>query len=579
VKEEEKSDLQKAITLCRGSFATAGFFSAFINFLMLVPALYMLQLYDRVLTSGSESTLVMLTLIVVVLFLTMGGLEWARGMILVRVSARLETLINVRLFGATFRYALLGAGKEAGAQPLDDLSGLRQFLTGQGLFAFFDAPWMPIYIAVLFIFHEWYGWFAIGTVILLIIIAFINERLTNEPIMEANQISRTGRELVNKNLRNAEVVESMGMLAGIRESWLGSVNNVIKLQAKASVRAASINAVSKTIRMLSQSLILGLGGYLVLQGEISPGLMIAGSILLGRALAPIDMMIGSWKGFISARGQYQRLNKLLLKVPAELSKMSLPAPDGEVILDKIIVAAPGSRQPIIKGISLSLEPGESLGIVGPSASGKSTLARAILGIWPTLQGKVRLDGVDIFSWNREELGPSIGYLPQDIELFEGTISTNISRFSEVDPLKVVAAAKLANVHEMILGLPNGYDTVIGATGGLLSGGQRQRIGLARAVYDDPKLIVLDEPNSNLDEQGELALAAALEILKQKKATVIVITHRPGVLAVLDKLLLMKDGVAVSYGPRDEVMKNIAKKLEVQKGKDVKSKSITVPPII
>ena len=259
--------------------------------------------------------------------------------------------------------------------------------------------------------------------------------------------------------------------------------------------------------------------------------------------------------------------------------MSLPAPDGEVILDKIIVAAPGSRQPIIKGISLSLEPGESLGIVGPSASGKSTLARAILGIWPTLQGKVRLDGVDIFSWNREELGPSIGYLPQDIELFEGTISTNISRFSEVDPLKVVAAAKLTDVHEMILGLPNGYDTVIGATGGLLSGGQRQRIGLARAVYDDPKLIVLDEPNSNLDEQGELALAAALEILKQKKATVIVITHRPGVLAVLDKLLLMKDGVAVSYGPRDEVMKNIAKKLEVQKGKDVKSKSITVPPII
>ena len=575
--KEEKSDLQKAIILCKGSFATAGLFSAFVNLLMLVPALYMLQLYDRVLMSGSYPTLLMLTLIVVLLFITMGGLEWARGMILVRVSARLETLVNVRLFGATFKYALLGKGNNAGAQPLDDLSGLRQFLTGPGLFAFFDAPWMPFYVAVMFVFHEWFGWMAIGTIIILLIITFINEKLTAEPLKAANQVSMRGRELVSKNLRNAEVVESMGMLAGIRESWLESSNKVLYLQQKASVRASSIQAVSKTIRLMSQSLILGLGGYLVLEGEISPGLMIAGSILLGRALAPIDLMIGSWKGFISARGQYERLNDLLLMVPAELSKMQLPAPDGEVVLDKIVVTAPGSRQPIIKGVSLSLKPGESLGIVGPSASGKSTLARAILGIWPTVQGKVRLDGVDIFSWNREELGPSIGYLPQDIELFEGTISTNISRFSEVDPLKVVAAAKLANVHEMILGLPDGYDTVIGADGGVLSGGQRQRIGLARAVYDDPKLIVLDEPNSNLDDQGELALEGALEILKQKKITVIVITHRPGVLAVLDKLLLMKDGAAVGYGPRDEVMNNAAKRIEQQNSQEVKSKTITVPP--
>ena len=579
MKNEVKSDLQQAVNLCKGSFATAGFFSLFINFLMLVPALYMLQLYDRVLTSGSSSTLVMLTLIMVLLFMTMGGLEWARGMILVRTSARLEMLLNVRLFGVTFKQALYGGGKAASSQPLDDLTGLRQFLTGNGLFAFFDAPWLPIYIAVMFMFHEWFGWMAVGTAIILMLLAFINEKLTAETITRANEFSMYGRGLVNKNLRNAEVVESMGMLAGIREGWLTGVNKVLVLQAKASVRASSIQALTKTIRVMSQSLILGVGAYLVLLGEISPGLMIAGSILLGRALAPIDMIIGSWKGFVSARGQYARLNELLLNMPAELPKMSLPAPDGELIVDNIIVSAPSSRKPIVKGISLSLAPGESLGIIGPSASGKSTLARALLGIWPALQGKVRLDGVDIFSWNREELGPSIGYLPQDIELFEGTISANISRFGEANSDKIVAAAKLADVHEMILGLPDGYDTIIGANGGVLSGGQRQRIGLARAVYDEPKLVLLDEPNSNLDDLGELALSRAIDALKQKKTTVIVITHRSGVLAQLDKLLIMRDGQMIAFGPREEVMEATIKKVEAQKAKTAGLTPITVPPII
>ena len=577
MENKDKSDLQKAITLCKGSFVAAGFFSLFINFLMLVPAIYMLQLYDRVLTSGSEPTLVMLTLIMVLLFLTMGGLEWTRGMILIRTSTRLETLLNVRLFGVAFKEALYGTGN--GNQALEDLTGLRQFLTGNGLFAFFDAPWMPIYLAVMFMFHEWFGWMAVGTAIILVFLAFINEKLTAETITAANEISSRGRGIVGKNLRNAEVVESMGMLAGIRDGWLTGVNKVLFLQAKASVRGTTIQSLTKTIRLMSQSLVLGVGDYLVLLGEISPGLMIAGSILLGRALAPIDMMIATWKGFVAARGQYGRLNTLLLKIPEELPKMSLPSPDGELIVDKVFVSAPMSNIPIVKGVSLSLAPGESLGIIGPSAAGKSTLARALLGIWPALQGKVRLDGVDIFNWNREELGPFIGYLPQDIELFEGTISANISRFGEADSDKIVAAAKLANVHEMILALTNGYDTVIGANGGVLSGGQRQRLGLARAVYGDPKLVLLDEPNSNLDEQGELALANALNTLKQKKTTVIVISHRSGILSVLDKLLLMRDGQMIDYGPREEVMGKALKKIESQQGKTAVPNAVTVPPII
>tara|TARA_B100000795_G_scaffold186284_1_gene141556 strand:- start:5283 stop:7016 length:1734 start_codon:yes stop_codon:yes gene_type:complete len=577
VEKEVKSDLQKAISLCQTSFATAGFFSLFINFLMLVPAIYMLQLYDRVLTSSSESTLVMLTLIMVLLFLTMGALEWVRTMILIRTSTRLESLLNVRLFGVTFKSALAGNGM--GSQPLEDLTGLRQFLTGNGLFAFFDAPWLPIYLAVMFMFHEWFGWMAVGTALILIVLAYTNEKLTADTLKTANNSAMAGRGLVNKNLRNAEVVESMGMLGAIREIWLEGVNKVLFLQAKASVRAGTIQALSKTIRLMSQSLILGLGAYLVLLQEITPGLMIAGSILLGRALAPIDMMIGTWKGFISARGQYERLNALLLRVPGELPKMALPSPDGEIIVDNLLVTAPGGREPIVKGVSFSLAPGESMGIIGPSAAGKSTLARALLGIWPALQGKVRLDGVDIFSWNREELGPFIGYLPQDIELFEGTISQNISRFGEIDPAKVVAAAKLSDVHEMILALPDGYDTAIGASAGVLSGGQRQRIGLARAVYDEPKMVLLDEPNSNLDEQGELALSGALEALRKKNTTVIIITHRSGVLGVVDKLLLMNNGHMVDYGPRDEVLKRASQKIAKEKAKTVGTGSVTVTPNI
>ena len=577
MEKEIKSDLQKALGLCRQSIATAGFFSLFINFLMLVPALYMLQLYDRVITSGSESTLIMLTLIVIILLVTMGLLEWVRGQILIRVGARLELLLNKRLFSLTFKQALYSGGK-TGTQPLDDLTGLRTFLTTNGLFAFFDAPWLPIYIAVMFMFHEWFGWMAVGTAIILASLALITEKLTSKTLAEANSLSQSGRGLVNTNLRNAEVVESMGMLEGIQSSWLKDSHKVLELQAKASAAHGMVTSISKTIRILAQSLVLGVGAYLVLQQEISPGLMIAGSILLGRALAPIDLMIGTWKGFIAARGMYSRLNKVLLGLPEEKEMMSLPVPVGTIDINNIMVAAPGGKKPIISNFSFSLEAGDSLGIIGPSGAGKSVLARAILGIWPALDGKVRLDGVDMFSWDRRMLGPHIGYLPQDIELFQGTVAENICRFNEVDSVKVVAAAKLADVHEMILKLPQGYDTVIDAQGGVLSGGERQRVGLARAVYGNPKLVLLDEPNSNLDELGEMALQNALAALKEKKTTVIIITHRRGILSELDKILLIRDGRMVDFGPREKVFKRHPQQQAALSKKEV-SVGQTVIPVL
>lgn len=553
-----KTDLQAALAACKGSFISVGFFSLFVNFLMLVPSFYMLQVYDRVIGSGSESTLVMLTLILILLLATMGALEWVRSRIMVRISTRLDTLLGGRLYDASFKQALYSGGMNASAQPLNDMTGLRQFLTGNGLFAFFDAPWLPVYLAVMFMFHPWFGWFAVLCALVLIALAWANERLTNQSLKDANKENIAATAFTNKNLRNAEVVESMGMLPQLRRRWQEKNNRVLELQGVASDRAGSITAISKTTRMLVQSLILGLGAYLALEQEISPGLMIAGSILLGRALAPIDLMIGSWKGFSAARGQYERLNELLAKIAAEPDRMSLPAPQGELSAESLMVTPPGSQQPVIRGVSFRVAVGESVGIIGPSGAGKSTLARALLGIWPASHGKVRLDGADVFTWKRDELGPYIGYLPQDIELFEGSISENIARFGEVDPVAVVEAAKLAGVHELILRLPQGYDTVIGASGGGLSGGQRQRIGLARAVYGQPKLIVLDEPNSNLDDQGERALALAMQQLKAAGTTLFVITHRTSVLGAVDKLMVLRDGALAMFGPRDQVLVELQK---------------------
>lgn len=556
MKTINKSDLEEALKLCKGAFISAAGFSLVINILQLVPTIYMLQLYDRVVPTGNHATLLMLTLIMMVLFITMGTLEWVRSQILVRVSTRLETLLNERLFKVAYKQALYTGGQRASSQPLDDLTALRQFMTGNGLFAFFDAPWLPIYIALMFVFHWMYGWMAVGTAILLIIVAIVQEKATSKMLGEANNLAMAGRGLVNKNLRNAEVIESMGMLNNIQKRWLKSTNQVLVLQATASSRAGLISAVSKLIRLSSQSLILAVGAYLVIENEITSGLMIGGSVLLGRALAPIDIVIGSWKGFISARGQYSRLNDMLRQIPADPERMTLPTPEGSFQFEAAVVAPPGAKSAVLKGITLNIAKGDVVGVIGPSGAGKSTFARALLGIWPTANGKIRLDGADVFTWNRDELGPHIGYLPQDIELFEGTISENIARFGEIDPEKVVLAAKMADVHDLILHLPDGYDTMIGATGGNLSGGQRQRVGLARALYGEPRIVVLDEPNSNLDELGEAALGNAIQRLKQKQTTVIVITHRNNVLANVDKLLILNDGLVSVYGPKDQVIAHL-----------------------
>ena len=553
MRSPSENSLHTALKACRESFLSVGFFSFFINALMLVPTFYMLQVYGRVITSGSLTTLSMLTLIMTGLVITLGCLEWTRSRIMVRVSNRLDMLLSRQVYKASFKRALESGGMDASAQPLNDLTGLRQFLSGNGLFAFFDAPWLPIYIAVMFMFHPWFGWVATGSALLLLVLAFINERLTGPTLAQANKEHIGASLYTTKNLRNAEVIESMGMLETLMERWWNRQKNVLMLQSRASDKGAMISTLSRSFRILVQSLILGLGAYLAVDHQVGAGLVFAGSVLLGRALAPIDLIIGSWKGFIAARSQYARLNAILAKQQAQPERMRLPAPKGDVQVENLSVAAPGSNIPIIKNISFSVPAGCVVGIIGPSAAGKSTLARALLGIWAPLHGVVRLDGADISAWDKHDLGPHIGYLPQDIELFEGSVSDNIARFALVDPEQVILAATTARVHDMILLLPDGYDTVIGGDGVVLSGGQRQRIGLARALYGSPRLIILDEPNSNLDEVGDRALIAALHNIKLSGATLFVITHRTNIVSQLDRLMVMSNGGISLFGPRELVL--------------------------
>lgn len=535
----------------------AGFFSLFINMLMLLPAIYMLQVYDRVLTSSSISTLVALTVLVVALYMVMGLLEIARSWLLVRVSASLDMRLNERLFTAMFDSGLM-TGRGSGTQPISDLTSLRQFLTGNGLFAFFDTPWIPIYLAVIFLLHPVLGWFSVGGLIVIVILAVINELSTRKPLAESNTLAASNTNAVNGHLRNAEALEAMGMLGNVHRRWMQRHVHMLKLQAQASDRAGVVANVSKSFRIMLQSLILGLGAYLAVQQEITPGAMIAGSILLGRALAPVDLLIGSWKQFLSARSSYARLRSLLQAIPQRMRRMRLPAPKGRLLAEQLVVVPPGGTVPVLRGVSFDIPVGETVGIIGPSAAGKSTLARAVLGVWPAASGAVRLDGAAITDWNRDELGPNIGYLPQDVELMEGTVSENIARFGEIDPGAVVIAAHKAGVHEMILRLPKGYDTPIGQGGAVLSGGQRQRVGLARALYGSPRLVVLDEPNSNLDEHGEAALVAALDHLKRSHATVLVITHRPNLLHHVDRIMVLRDGLVQMFGPRDQVLAEFAR---------------------
>ncbi|MDT8428106.1 MAG: type I secretion system permease/ATPase [Pseudomonadales bacterium] len=550
-------ELVNAIKAVRQYFILAGVFSFAVNVMMLVPIIYMMQVYDRVISSGSTSTLLMLTLLLLFLLSALGGFEWVRSMILVSASNRLEKSLRGRVFNATLQNTLLSGG--ANSQGLNDLSSLRQFLTGNGLFAFFDAPWFPIYVLIMFLFHFWFGVVAIIAGIVMVALAWTNEMVTTKKLKDANKKANRNNNQMTGCLRNAEVIAAMGMAGNIQRRQEKEADTVLALQSEASKSAGMLVSISKTFRLAVQSLILGLGALLALRQEISPGMMIAGSLLLGRALAPIDLLVGTWKGFSVARAQYDRLGQLLESIPATQDNMTLPAPEGNILVEKAVVVPPGAKTPAVKGITLKIHAGEVIGIIGPSASGKSSLARAILGIWPVFSGVVRLDGANIMSWNREDLGPYVGYLPQDIELFEGTVSENICRFNEVDPKQVVAAAQLAGVHNLILQLPQGYDTPIGGAGGTLSGGQRQRIGLARAVYGNPRLLVLDEPNSNLDDQGERELVQAIQRIKAGGCTVIVITHRMLVLSCVDNILVMKEGLAVSYGSRDQILAELTGK--------------------
>jgi ATP-binding cassette subfamily C exporter for protease/lipase len=549
---EKKSEIESVIRSFKSTFITVGMFSAIVNLLMLAPSLYMLQVYDRVLGSRNEITLLMLTVLILGAYLFMGALELIRSYVLVRVGAQFDMKLNKRVYTAAFEQNLKQAGGNAG-QALADLTNIRQFLTGSALFAFFDAPWFPIYLFVIFLFEPVLGLFAVAGTIVLIALAVVNERVTKAPLAEANSMSIQANTLATNNLRNAEVIESMGMLPNLIGRWFKLHGRFLSLQASASQKAGLITALTKFVQVSMQSLVLGLGALLVLDNKITPGMMIAASILLGRTLQPVQQVISVWKSVSGARSSYERLTALLELNPAREAGMALPAPQGALSLDNVTASPPGVKTPVIKSVSFAIAPGDVLGVMGPSGSGKSTLARLLVGVWPSMVGKVRLDGADIYQWNKAELGPHVGYLPQDIELFAGTISENIARFGEVDAEKVVLAAKRAGVHEMVLQFPQGYDTPLGDGGAGLSGGQKQRIGLARAMYGDPALLVLDEPNSNLDDVGEQALLNAVLELRKRGKTIVMITHRPNAVQVTTKLLLMRDGAVHVFGPTNQVL--------------------------
>ena len=548
-----KRELSESLRDLKAYFMYAGLFSAAINFLMLTPIIYMLQVYDRVVASGSLSTLAMLSIMMVGLLLAAGGFEWVRSAILIRASNQIEAKLRRRVSEATFKRSIMTGGRNNSTQSISDLISLRQFLTGNGLFAFFDTPWFPIYVGVMYLFHPWFGLAGIIAGLIMLTFTLSTEILTSRELKEANKESSIFTNQVQGSLRNSEVIDAMGMGPNLQARLNQHADKALYLQGQASFKGAALLSLSKSVRMILQSFVLGLGAFLALRQEISPGMMIAGSLLLGRALAPIDMLTGSWKAFTVARAQYNRLSELLEQIPAEHETMSLPAPTGRLEAKQIVVSAPGAKNQILRGVSFDLSAGEALGIVGPSGAGKSTLARALIGIWAPSHGTVRLDGADVSSWDRKELGPHIGYLPQDIELFDGSIAENICRFGPANAERIVGAATLAGVHELILTLPEGYDTIMSAGGGTLSGGQRQRIGLARAVYDAPRLIVLDEPNSNLDDVGEKELVAAISRIKNQGSTIIVISHRTPLLHAMAKMLVLKEGLVASFGTKDQVL--------------------------
>lgn len=544
-------------------FVAAAAFSFVMNMLLLTPSLYMLQVYDRVLGSRSEDTLWFLTLLLMAALLVMASMELVRSRLLVRAN----NAIDAELAPYLLRKMAEGATSPEGnkySYGIRDLAAIKSFLTGPGIMALFDAPWMPVAMIILWYMNFYLFLVAVAGAVLMFVLTVINELLTRKPLEQAGGAGRIAGRHVEIALRNAEVVNAMGMLKGVAGRWAGMNDALIALQSKASKRAGTISGVTKFVRQAIQSLGLGAGAYVVLNDPtFTPGMMIAGTIVLGKALGPIEQLIAGWKGFLDARLAYARLDEYLKLQHLEIEPMELPPPTGQIALEKVVFGIRATNKMILKDISFALSAGESLGIIGPSAAGKSTLARVMVGVWKPLQGTIRLDGADMASWPSERLGPYIGYLPQDIELFPGSIADNIARLDEPDSDKVIKAARLAGLHEMILKMPKGYDTYIGDNSEVLSGGQRQRIGLARALYGDPKLLVLDEPNASLDNEGELALLQAMAHLKQMGATVIIITHKVSLLSSVDKLMILQDGALAAFGPTNEVLQNLQQQRQLQ----------------
>jgi len=557
---EESTEVQDALKACLPSFTGVAVFSAVVNVLALTGSIYMLQVYDRVLSSRSIPTLIGLSLLALAAYALSGGLEMLRGKMLARIGARFDEILAPRVFDLVATMPLKGAKQAESMQPIRDVDTIRGFLSSLGPTALFDMPFMPIFLAGCFLIHPWIGVTSVFGGICIILLTIYTDMKSKEPSYKVTKSGAERHALAETSRRNAEAIRANGMLGHLGKRYdelhVAHVNDGLA----ASESSAGISAFAKVFRMVLQSGILGLGGLLVIKGEMSGGLMIAGSILMSRALAPIEIAVANWKGFTASRQAYRRLQHIMTLVPAQGARMPLPGPKAALSVEDAYVAAPGAQFPIVQAASLALKAGQGLGLIGPSASGKSTLARALVGVWPTLRGEIRLDGAALDQWEPDHLGRHIGYLPQDVELFEGTIAENIARFDpKAKPEDVIAAAKTAGAHELILNLPDGYDTRIGEGGASLSGGQRQRVALARALYGNPFLVVLDEPNASLDGAGDEALNQAILAVRQRGGIVVVITHRPAALGQVDQVAIMEEGRIKAIGPRDEVLQSVMKR--------------------